>query len=353
MNKKSIQLEIDPRYQLMKMQDDYMNPDNTLRFVATDSTDLESVSLKLYFKGTASDRVFYSQNNDPTFTNSINDCKNYKVINNRLYNKPVVNNEPIDDKKDKAIFDDLRVPRCLTIPDNGNLKTNYINVFSLPEGTRLDRKCLKGESLTKQNSCMSYIRTISIGLLHGLKVLNMGNSFYRHGNIFPHNIYLNIKNDAQRVFLDNMLYDNNKYDDINQKPFRRDMNMMADTLVSILTGTATNILKEPVRSTFEIYHTIKKYLWDNNIDLSLKSSSINMASSIKEGSGKCLTRAEMEFKLQKTVFNFIYRLKCTGIDPNNQFMDIDQALNHEFITSGSLVGPTAPGEQWDSLPADY
>lgn len=353
MNKKKIQLDIDPRYNIMNMQDKYMNPDNTIRFVATDTTDLESISLKLYFKGRASDRVFYSQNNDPTFTNSINECKNHKIINNRLYSKPMVNMEPINLEKDKPIFDDILVPRCLTQPDSGNLKTAYINIYSLPEGTRLDKKCLKGLELNKQNSCLPYVRTITTGLLHALKLFNMGSSFYRHGNIFPHNIYFNIKKDAQRVFLDNMLYDSNKYDDINQKPFRRDMHMMADSLISFITGSPTNPLKEPLRSTFEIYHGIKRYLWDNFIDLPLKSSAINMQSNMKEGNGKCVTKAEWEFKLLKSVFNFIYRLKCTGTDPYNQFMDIDQALHHDFITSGMEVGPTAVGEQWDSSPADY
>ena len=128
MNKKKIQLDIDPRYNIMNMQDKYMNPDNTIRFVATDTTDLESISLKLYFKGRASDRVFYSQNDDPTFTNSINECKNHKIINNRLYSKPMVNMEPINLEKDKPIFDDILVPRCLTQPDSGNLKTAYINI---------------------------------------------------------------------------------------------------------------------------------------------------------------------------------------------------------------------------------
>ncbi len=337
----------------MRPQDEFMNSDNTFRFIAIDSTDLESVSLKMYFKGTPSSGVFFSQNDDPTFKDSINECKNHKVINNRLYNKAATNIQPINDLTDISVFPDIKLPKCLSVPDNGSLKTSYVNIFSLPEGTRLDHKCLKEDELNKSNSCLSYMRIISSGLLHALKIYNMGNAFFRHGNIFPHNIYLLVQNDTQRIYLDNMLYDSNKYDDIAQKPFRRDMNLMGDTLIKLITGTAVDIVTAPIKSTFHLYHTIRKFIWDNSIDLSLKSAAINMGSNLKEGNGKCVTMSEFEFKLQKSVFNFIYRLKCTGIDPYNQFMDIDQALKHDFLASALEVGPKAPGEQWDSLPADY
>jgi hypothetical protein len=337
----------------MRPQDEFMNSDNTLRFIAVDTTDLESVSIKMYFKGRPSSGNFYSQNDDPTFADSINECKNHKIINNRLYNKAVTNLQPINDQKDVPIFSDIKLPKCLTVADNGSLKTSYVNVFSLPEGSRLDQKCLKGDELNKSNSCLSYIRIISTGLLHSLKIFNMGNSFYRHGNIFPHNIYLLVKNDTQRIFLDNMLYDSNKYDDISQKPFKRDMNLMGDTLIQLLTGTSQEVVKAPIKSTFHLYHSIRKYFVDNNIDISLKSAAINMGNNLKEGNGKCVTMSEYEFKLQKSIFNFIYRLKCTGTEPSNQFMDLDQALKHDFIASVSETGPKAPGEQWDSLPSDY
>ena len=337
----------------MKPQDDFMNSDNTIRFIAIDTTDLESVSLKMYFKGSPSSGMFYSQNGDPTFQDSVNECKNHNTINNRLYNKAATNIQPINDLKDTPIYQDIKLPKCLTTKDLGGLKTSYVNVFSLPEGARLDHKCLKEDELNKSNSCLSYLRIISSGLIHELDVFNTGNNFYRHGNIFPHNVYLLVKNDTQRIFLDNMLYDSNKYDDINQKPFRRDMNLMADTLIKLITGTAKEVVMMPIKSTFHLYHSIRKYIVDNSIDLSLKSAAINMGNNLKEGNGKCVTMSEFEFKLQKSVFNFIYRLKCTGVEKPDQFMDINQALKHEFLSSVSQTGPTAPGEQWDSLPADY
>ena len=330
-----------------------MNPDNTVRFVGVDTTNLDSVGIKLYLKGSPSQGSFYSQNSDPTFQDSIKECVNNKIIINRLYNKPATFQGAIDERKESPQWPDIKLPRCITTPDNGKLKTNYINIFTLPEGTRLDRKCFKEEKLTKHNSCLPYLRLISSGLLHALKAMNMGNSYYRHGNIFPHNIFLLLRNDTERVFLDNMLYESNKYDDISQKPFKRDFNMMGDALIQMLTGTRKKIVKGPIKSTFELYHTIRKYFYDNTFEVSLKSAAINSALNIKEGNGKCITKTEFDFKLQKSLFNFIYRLKCTGVTPFNQFMDIDQALNHSFLTSGLQTGPKAPGEQWDSLPADY
>jgi hypothetical protein len=340
----------------MRPQDgENINPDKTLRFVATDTTDQESVSLKLYFKDQPINKVFYSQNEDPTFENSRDDCKINKIINDRLYDRSAAYaKKTTDQQTGKAKYNDIKMPTCITVPDNGQLKTNYINVYTLPEGVRLDSKCMKGEYLNKGNSCLSYLRIISSGLLHAIKILNMGTTFYRHGNIFPHNTYLLVKNDTQRVFLDNMLYDNNKYSDISQKPFRRDFNMMADTLIDVLTGTNKTVVQEPVKSTFDLFMNIKKYFVDNSLDISLKSAAINMIGNhLKEGNGKMVTRAEFEFKLKKSVFNFIYRLKCTGTNPYNQFDSIEDALKHEFITSGALTGAMAPGEQWDSLPADF
>jgi hypothetical protein len=332
-----------------------MNQDNTVRFIATDTTDMEPYSLKLFFKGDPSESKFYNQNNDPTYNLSVNECKNYKVIINRLYNKAQTNIHPIS-KNDHPIYDDINLPECLTVQDSGLLKTNFINIFSLPEGVKLDKKCLKGERLTKTNSCLPYLRIISSGLLHALDIFNMGNTFFKHGNIAPQNIYLAIRNDTQRVFLDNMVFDNNKYDNINQKPFRSDMNMMGDTLIQLITGTKKNILKGPIEGAFDIYHAVRKYFYDNHFDISLKSVALNMPANINDGYGKHMTRSELEFKLQKSVFNFIYRLKCTGTNPVNQFMDINQAINHDFIktkdvSENKTVANT--GDQWDALPSDF
>lgn len=326
--------------------DDYLSIDKSLRFIATDTTNSDSIALKLYFKGNPGQANFFAQNTDPNFKVSINECRNVKIITNRLYNKPASYAKAIDPLKDSPIFDDIKLPECLSVPDSGSLKTAYINLFNLPEGERLDKKCLLGNGLNNQNSCLPYLKMIAGSVMHGLKVLNMGNSFFKHGNIATYNLFLLIKNDTNRVYLDNMLYENNKYDDINQKPFKADMNMFADTMIQLLTGSNSTVIKEPLTSTFDLYHQVKMYFINNNIDVALKSSAINMSNNIKEGSGKCVTKAEFDYKLQKSIFNFIYRLKCTGTSPTNQFMDIDQALNHDFLKSAS-------DENWDSLPADY
>lgn len=354
MSRKEVQGLIDPRYVIMRPQDEYANPDSTLRFIATDTVNLESVSLKLYFKTHPFNKVFYSQDADPTFENSRDDCKMNQVINKRLYDDSVQTTQKSSDEfKGKKLFDDINLPKCITVPDNGSLKTSYINVYSLPEGIRLDKKCLKDDEMNKQNSCHSNLRTISKGLLHAIHIFNMGSTFYRHGNIFTHNVYLLIKSDFQRVFLDNMLYDSNKYTNVEQKPFRRDFNMLADALIELLTGTKKFVLKEPLKSTFELWHQVRSYFVDNSIDISLKSASLNMVNAVKDGSSKLVTRSEFEYRLQKSIFNFIYRLKCTGTDPYNQFDTIRDALNHDFISSGDLIGAKSPGEQWEAIPADY
>ncbi len=85
MSRKEVQGLIDPRYVIMRPQDEYANPDSTLRFIATDTVNLESVSLKLYFKSHPFNKVFYSQDADPTFENSRDDCKMNQVIYKRLF----------------------------------------------------------------------------------------------------------------------------------------------------------------------------------------------------------------------------------------------------------------------------
>lgn len=351
-SKKQIQMNVDPRYVVMRQMDDYMNIDNTIRFVATDTTDLESYALKLYFKGEAINGGFYSQVDDPSFQSSIDDCKTHKILMNRLYNRATINTLPINYKKEEPVYDDINLPKCVSISEEGVSKTYYKNIFTLPEGEKLSEKCLKGSDLNKLNSCFPYLRLVARGVLHAIKLLNKGNTYYKHGNISPANVYLLIKNDTQRVFLDNMLYENTKYDDVTKKPFKNDMNALGDTLIKVLFGTKSPNVTEPITSAFDLYHQVKKYFEKNNIDISIQSAALNI-NGLRSNDGKTMTRAEYEYKLQKSIFNFVYRLKCTGTSPTNQFMDIEQALNHDFIKSGFAKGNTAPGETWESMPADY
>jgi hypothetical protein len=351
--KKKVQGDIDPRYNLLRLEDDFMNGDNSVRFVATDTTDLDTYTVKLYLKGTPTDGKFYNQNDDSSFKDSLDDCRNHKIVMNRLYNKPATNVNPINYKTETPIYTDIKLPACVTQKDSGGLKTDYLNIFTMADGERLDKKCLKGLELSKGNTCLPYLRLIVNGVLHAIKLYNMGNVFFKHGNIGLQNIFLLMKNDAEYVFLDNMLYDSTKYDDINNKPFKHDFNQLGDALIQLITGTHEPIIQEPLKSTFDLYHQIKTYFEINNLNVNINSAALNMGNLGKDSGGKPMTKSEYEYKLQKSVFNFIYRLKCTGINPANQFQDIDQALNHDFIKAAQQTGPDSPGEKWDTLPSDF
>jgi hypothetical protein len=97
---------------------------------------------------------FYGQSTDIKFKGSLDDCRNNQVINNRLYGKSATNILPIVEKTDHPIYDDISLPKCITSKDSGNFKTRYINVMTNPSGLRLDKKCLREENLSKENTCL-------------------------------------------------------------------------------------------------------------------------------------------------------------------------------------------------------
>ena len=60
--------------------------------------------------------------------------------------------------------------------------------------------------------------------------------------------------------------------------------------------------------------------------------------------------AEYEFKLHKSIFNFIFRLKCSD-NPNDQFMDLNQVSEHEFMKDANEN--KLQMDNWVLEPADY
>jgi hypothetical protein len=326
-----------------------INEDSTLRIVVSETTAMETFSLKLYLKGDTKQKSFYDFADN--YANGKNDCANSKILNNRLYGLPPTSTRDLTDK-DKPIIQHIKFPLCRSKLSTGGTQGHFTNIFTLPEGRRLDKKCLKYTNLTKHNSCIPHIKIIAKGLLNAIHLMNMGHTFYRHGNIYPHNIYLLSSNKEEFVYLDNMLVDAKKYDNIAQKPFKDDFDMIGDTLLNLISGTIENIFIDhagkPIQITgaADIYFAVKFYFEKRKLDINLLSYDLNLvAGTFPEG--KVLTRSELEYKLRDTVFNFIYRLKCVGIKPSNQFMDISQAMQHRFIT-----GLEIDTEQWDSLPSD-
>ena len=328
-----------------------INEDNTIRMVVSDTVDMETYSMKFYMKGEQKLKAFYEFKDK--YTNGQSDCDNNKVIVNRLYGLPPTSTQEITDKM-KPIFPNIQFPKCKSNNNQSNLNGNFVNIFTIPEGRRLDKKCLKYLRLTKHNSCIPFIKVIAKGLINAVHIMNMGKVFFRHGNIYPHNIYLRSQPNEHVLYLDNMLVDSKKYDNIGAKPFKDDFDMIGNTLINLITGTNENILidpktKEPIKITgaFEIFFAIKDYLDSKNLDVKVFSYDLNIVGDIFPH-GKALTKAEIEYRLRDTVFNFIYRLKCVGIHPSNQFMEISQVLQHKFI-----AGLDLDVEQWDSLAADF
>jgi hypothetical protein len=335
---------------IRRLQDSMINEDNTLRLVVSETTDMETFSMKLYMKGDQKQKNFYGFAEN--YVNGRDDCANNKIINNRLYGLPPTNTKDITDK-DKPQFDHIKFPFCKSKISSAGTQGHFANVFTLPSGRRLDKKCLQYLKLNKHNSCIPYVKLVAKGLLNAIHIMNMGHTFYRHGNIYPHNIYLLSTSKEHTIYLDNMLVDGKKYDNISQKPFKDDFNMIADTLLNLITGTNEDIFVDPdtkkpiqVTGAADIYYAIKFYFKKRDLDINLITYDLNFVGEILKD-GKALTRAELEYKLRDTVFNFIYRLKCVGIKPSNQFIDITQAMQHRFIT-----GFENASEQWDSLPSD-
>ena len=296
-------------------------------------------------------KKIFSQETDPTFTASIEDCKNHKLIENRLFNKPSNNEKPIDILSEKPKYSDIDFPKCRTIQDTGTLKSSFVNIFTMPEGERLDKMCLHGKLLNKKNSCLSIMKFLITGTLHGIELMNMSGTYLKHSNLYPDNIYYNYRKDIEKIFLDNMLYDSNKYDNPDAQPFKSDFNLLADTLIKLVTGKEDLVVNYPLKDTFDLYHQIRTYFYKNHIPIRLNSSFTGIGS-MKEGDGKCITRTEFDYKLQKSLFNFIYRLKCKDTVKNEQFESIKISLEHPYLKKTTCES-NKDSETWDSLPADY
>jgi len=353
--KKTIQDQVDDRYSILQPYDGIINADNSVRFYVADLTLKESFIMKLFFKGDPKDGKFYKQGEDQGFLDSLEDCKDSQALTNRIFNKTVVNTDAIVEGRDNTVYGNFEMTRCLATSATSGGSTAYYNIFTIPVGEKLSQKCLHDSDLNKDNSCIHYLKLITSGILNGINLLNTGMRFYKQGNIRPHNIHMFLKNDTQKIFLDNMVYDKNIYDDVNDKPFKYDFNMLGETLLQLLTGTShtENVIKKLPKTAFHIYYQIKRYFLKHAIDLNLKIAALNVADGITDYLGKCVTKAEYEYKLNKSIFNFIYRLKCSGTNPIDQFMDIDQAIHHEFIRSANGLTNKETYDDWSINPADY
>jgi len=120
--------------------------------------------------------------------------------------------------------------------------------------------------------------------------------------------------------------------------------MLADLLVSLITGSENFKLEEP-KNAFHIYAQILKYYKKKNFPVELRNVHLNMPEKLS-GSRKLITLTEMEWMFRNTFFNFVYRLKGTANNQPSRFMDISQALKHAFLITKKT------SQSWN-LPAEY
>lgn len=355
--KDNIIKSIDPRYKIIKLMDHIVNDDNSIRFFCVDTTSDRTVVIKVFFKGIPHNCEFYNQFTDKGFIDSSRDCKNNQIINNRLYRLPKEYNQDYSKFEGKEIYPDVQFPLCNSSNSLQSGDNFFHQVYDLPSGENLNEKCIKEGQLDNTNTCIPFLRSITKGVLHGIDILNSGNSFYLHGNITPNNLYLKMWLGEQKVFLDNIKFDNQTYDDINKKPYKFDMNMLGDTLLQLLIGTTDpSAISYPIKNAYDLYVKVKNYLRQRGIPLNIKSSALNVPAEIDSNNVKIVTAEEYMFKLSKSIFDMIYRLKNINVMPNNQFRSVSQALKHEFLYES---GPSKNGnlgrenEVRGSSPSDY
>jgi len=175
--------------------------------------------MKLYFKGKPEQCEFYNGEKDKFYKNSISDCQNHILIDQRLHAKT----------GKKPIYDDILFPKCLTDMKGPHVKSNYFNIFSVPKGLNLEEKCIHGLNLTPVNSCIEKLSDITRALVHGIKILNTSNKWLKHGAIFLKNVHLYIQMDNKvKVYLDNMRFETTKYEDKNNMPFKDDFMLLGN-----------------------------------------------------------------------------------------------------------------------------
>lgn len=338
-----IQQKIESRYELKKLFGHGVTADNALEFVGTDTTTQTPCLIRLYFKGDPINCEFYEHSKDPNYRVARDECNKHNLLASRVYGKDIAQTsmEQKDlDKTQKSTkpqeFKDVRVPKCLTNKAAENSYSYYYNAYTLPEGENLAEKCLLEENMNQTNSCIPFVSYILQALVRMISVCNKGTTFLKHGNITPDNLWLKMSTGKPELFIGLMKVDHNIYDNIKMKPFDQDFDMTTKTIMKILTGTRKNVFEgqPPFQGPFDMMQRIRKYYEDNSISIRLDSAVLGV-DGVDTTGGKLITRAEAEFKMQKSAFSLISKMQCSGVLENNQFTDPAQALGHDFANPNS------------------
>lgn len=183
--------------------------------------------------------------------------------------------------------------------------------------------------------------------------MNADDRFFYFGNINPKYLFYKItsKETENYVTMDNMIFDANSYDDKLKKPESKDLDSLGDTMISLLLGTDKHNLKFPIEDNYDFYLKCKEFFLSSNLDINLKSVSLNVPMDIDSNDDKLITKEEIIAKLENSIFDFIMKLKNTGVPTGIQFSDAEKALKHPFILG--VQGNSKLGNNLGSSPTDY
>lgn len=238
-------------------------------------------------------------------------------------------------KPDTPRFEDVDFPQCLSqsTHDSGNYLLS--SLYEMPNGNSLADRCFYEKSNFNKN-CIYLISFISKAILRAFTILYEGNTFYPYNNLKASNVYLTYEANLKYVYLDRFILDDKTYDNTNNKPLKYDLNSLGDMLISLIIGN--NNINDlfslgNIDNAYDLYLKLQKYFKDKNINESILSSlNLNIFMLDDESTPKLLFYENFIEEFEKTVFDFIYRLKNVNVNTNFQFDDIKQALNHKFIT---------------------
>lgn len=317
---------LDVKYKILTLFNGEMSEDNTIRFYATKDNG-KSYVVRAFFSGPPSNCTLMDNSKGDGFKENIKDCQKYKDINLRL--------------KGEKTYTDVEFPVCEETNTDTSGNSFYYEIFGLPKGENLHDKCIQTniQDYDDTNSCIPFLKTIATGAIHGVDVLNRGNTFIKHGNLSPKNIFLQITSEKKQIFLDNLMFSMATLSDTGSKPEVGDLNELGNTLLKIIAGTVTIDFVKDSKSGYEIYCKMLKFFKQNNVSVDLKSSFLGVPQEIKSGSSRVGSLEEFKEKFEGSIFNFIFYLKSDKANSS-------QALKSKYISS-----KTAHND--DDSPADY
>jgi hypothetical protein len=129
--------------------------------------------------------------------------------------------------------------------------------------------------------------------------------------------------------------------------------MLANTILKIITGDK-DIIFTDIQGPRDIYMKVRDYFLKKDIEITIENKALGIESWGTE-KGKLVTKEEMDYWLMKSVFGFIFKLKCEGVGKNDQFDSVEDALVHYYVVDKPIKEEEEVSTlgQVDGTPADY